>query len=68
MCVHHYSAQAAGESVTSSSERQDVLAVDVHEPIGLVDGVEIALTEVRGDGHGGELSGCRAAPANVSRR
>ena len=40
---------------------EHVIAVEVVQPIGLVEGVEVALAQVRGDGHGGELPAGRAA-------
>src|SRR3954454_7041684 len=34
---------------------EQVLAVEVLDPVGLVEGVEIALAEIRGDGHRGDV-------------
>ena len=47
---------------------EDVGAVEVGHPVGLVDGVEVALAEVGGDGHGGEAVARRARPASSWRR
>src|ERR1700722_8788372 len=50
-------AQRGGEIGRRAARADDVLAVHRLPPAGLVDGVEIALAQVRGDGHRGEIAG-----------
>ena len=57
------------EPVGSLLVLQHVVAVEVPHPVGLVDGVEVALAEVRGEGDCGELfPGVMAAEPGAARR